>query len=225
MRTLFTFLALVCSYATFAQGSIKITGTVIDSAASKPVEFATVALVDPASGKAIDGTICDEKGEFTINKVVPGSYSLTITFIGFETKTVTVKAADKNVSLGRIIISPTQQVLKEVTIEGQRALIEERVDRMIYNAENDATAKGGDASDVLKRVPLLTVDLDGNVSLRGNSNITVLINNKPSTIVASSVADALRQNTMQKALPVSSTSLPRKTTSRDLPWVLTQAWA
>lgn len=194
MRTLFTFLTLVCSYVAWAQGNAKISGTVTDAAAGTPVEFATVALVDPASGKAIDGTICDDKGEFSINKVAPGSYSLTITFIGFETKTVTVKVEDKkDVNLGKIGINPVAQQLKEVTVEGQRALIEEKVDRMVYNAENDATTKGGDASDVLKRVPLLTVDLDGNVSLRGNSNIMVLINNKPSTIVASSVADALKQ--------------------------------
>lgn len=72
-------------------------------------------------------------------------------------------------------------------------MIEERVDRTIYNAENDATTRGGDATDVLKRVPMLSVDLDGNVSLRGNQNIMVLINNKPSTIMASSIADALKQ--------------------------------
>ena len=78
-------------------------------------------------------------------------------------------------------------------MEGQKELVEERVDRTIYNAENDQTTRGGDATDVLKRVPMLTVDMDGNVSLRGSSNIMVLVNNKPSTIMASSVADALKQ--------------------------------
>lgn len=194
MRTLFTLLAVACSYVVMAQGNAKITGTVNDSTSNKAVEFATVALVDPATGKAVDGAICDDKGKFTISKVEDGNYNVTVTFIGFEAKTIPVKVNDKkDIDLGTIIISPTQQLLKEVTIEGQRAIIEERVDRTIYNAENDATAKGGDATDVLKRVPLLSVDIDGNVSLRGNSNITVLINNKPSTIVASSVADALKQ--------------------------------
>ena len=84
-------------------------------------------------------------------------------------------------------------MLSEVVVEGQKVLIEERVDRTIYNAENDETTRGGDATDVLKRVPMLSVDLDGNVSLRGSQNVTVLINNKPSTIMASSIADALRQ--------------------------------
>jgi outer membrane receptor protein involved in Fe transport len=185
---------LACSVTAFAQGNSKISGTISDSTSNKPVEFATIALNDPTTNKPIDGTIADEQGKFTITKVADGNYILSITFIGFNTKTVLVTVGDKKeIDLGTIQISPTAQVLKEVTVEGERALIEERVDRTIYNAENDQTAKGGDATDVLKRVPLLTVDMDGNVSLRGNQNITVLINNKPSTIVASSVADALKQ--------------------------------
>jgi outer membrane receptor protein involved in Fe transport len=198
MKTLFTLCAVACSLvlsaANYNEVNSKITGVVIDSVTSKPVEFATVALVD-ATGKTLDGTVCDDNGKFEIHKVAPGSYTIKITFVGFDTKEIAVKIEDKkdNTDLGKIIISPTAQVLKEVTIEGEKSIIEERVDRTVYNAENDMTAKGGDATDVLKRVPMLSVDLDGNVSLRGNQNILVLINNKPSTIVASSVADALKQ--------------------------------
>jgi outer membrane receptor protein involved in Fe transport len=177
------------------EGSAKITGTITDSLTQKPVEFANVALTPSDSNTPVDGTMCDENGKFTINKVAMGSWKVVITFIGFETKTISVKINDRNqdLDLGRIFISPTEQVLKEVTVEGQKAIIEERVDRTVYNAENDATTKGGDATDVLKRVPMLSVDLDGNVSLRGNQNIMVLINNKPSTIMASSISDALKQ--------------------------------
>lgn len=194
MRKLFTLLAFVGSLTAFAQGNSRITGTVSDSTSSKPVEFATIALNDPTTNKPVDGTIADDQGKFTLTKVADGNYIISITFIGFDTKTIPVRVGDKKeIDLGTIKISPVAQQLREVTVEGERALIEERVDRTIYNAENDQTAKGGDATDVLKRVPLLTVDMDGNVSLRGNQNITVLINNKPSTIVASSVADALKQ--------------------------------
>lgn len=194
MRTLFTIIAVACGFMAFAQGNLKITGQVIDSASNKSVEFATVALKEPASGKVIDGTVVDANGKFSISKVAPGKYTVSVSFIGYDTKTLNVNIDDKkDADLGKIILSPSAKLLNEVTVEGQKSLIEERVDRTVYNAENDATTKGGDASDVLKRVPLLAVDMDGNVSLRGNSNVTVLINNKPSSILASSIPDALKQ--------------------------------
>lgn len=196
MKIAFTFFAaLFLTAGAYAQGNSKITGTIIDSLTQKPVEFASVALALPRSTTPVDGTVCDDKGQFTLSKVAMGKYQLLISFIGFETRTIEVSIDERNenVDVGRIIISPTPQILEAVTVEGQKALIEERVDRMVYNAENDMTTRGGDATDVLKRVPMLSVDLDGNVSLRGNQNIMVLINNKPSSIVASSVSDALKQ--------------------------------
>jgi outer membrane receptor protein involved in Fe transport len=175
-----------------SKGNHKVSGVIMDAGTRKPVEFATVALAD-ADGKIIDGAVADEKGKFVVGKLAPGSYTVTISFIGYETQSMPVTIDKKDIDLGSIDFKEEASVLNEVVVEGQRALIEERVDRTVYNAENDATTKGGDATDVLRRVPMLNVDLDGNVSLRGNSNILVLINNKPSTITASSVADALKQ--------------------------------
>jgi outer membrane receptor protein involved in Fe transport len=174
----------------------KITGVVLDAETQKPVEFATVALTPVDSEKPLDGTVCDDKGKFTITKVAEGTYNLVISFIGYETQTIkNVSVPDKKdeVNVGVIKLSTGAKVLNEVVVEGQKALIEERVDRTVYNAENDQTARGGDATDVLKKVPMLSVDLDGNVSMRGSANVLVLINNKPSTIMASSIADALKQ--------------------------------
>jgi len=173
----------------------KITGIVQDSTNKQGVEFATVALLDPATQKPLNGEVCDDKGKFTLSKIPTGNYIVSVSFIGYGTKNIKVLLTDKKneVNLGNIILSPSAKLLKAVEIVGQRPLIEEKVDRTIYNAENDATAKGGDATDVLRRVPLLTVDMDGNVSLRGSQNIKVLINNKPSTITASSISDALKQ--------------------------------
>ena len=177
------------------KGSGKITGYVIDSSVTKAVEFASVALISKATNKPIDGTVCDEKGKFTLTKVPTGDYVVSVSFLGFQAKRFNVSIVAKNdaIDLGVIKLSPSSQVLNEVVVEGQRALMEDKVDRMVYNAEKDATNKGGDATDVLKKVPSLSVDLDGNVSLRGSSSVKVLINNKPSTIVASSIADALKQ--------------------------------
>src|SRR5690606_33100800 len=120
--------------------------------------------------------------------------NLVISFIGYDPHEIPVEIRNgNNIDVGEVKLSVKTEILEAVTVEGQKVLIEERVDRTIYNAENDATTRGGDATDVLKRVPMLSVDFDGNVSLRGSQNILVLINNKPSTIMASSVADALKQ--------------------------------
>ncbi|HZY78233.1 MAG TPA: TonB-dependent receptor [Cyclobacteriaceae bacterium] len=198
-HTLFTITLVLVSAATFAQvqkeGNGKITGTVLDAQSGEPVEFATVAVKDPATGKPIDGTVCDDKGKFSVTKVPNGTFKVEISFIGYETYSQDVAISDRRatVDMGTLKIGASVTQLNEVVVEGQRSLVEEKVDRMIYNAENDNTTRGGDASDVLRRVPMLSVDMDGNVSLRGNQNIRVLINNKPSTITASSVADALKQ--------------------------------
>jgi outer membrane receptor protein involved in Fe transport len=177
------------------KGNGRITGVVMDSLDNVPVQFATVALTNRETNKPIDGTVADEKGKFTLTKVPAGQFDVVISFVGYMTKTfrVNVTANGNEINLGIIKFSFGAEFLKDIVVEGQRNLFEEKVDRTVYNAENDNTTKGGDATDVMRRVPMLSVDLDGNVSMRGNSNVRVLINNKPSTIMASSVADALKQ--------------------------------
>jgi outer membrane receptor protein involved in Fe transport len=178
------------------RGSAKITGIVADSVTGKPVEFASIALIDPATKKPLDGAAADDKGKFTVSRVVVGQFNLLISFVGYKTRTVTnvkIERRGQDLNLGTITLTPDVRTLNEVNVTGVASLVEEKVDRLVYNAEKDITVKGGDATDVMRKVPLLSVDLDGNVSLRGSSNVRVLINNKPSTIVASSVADALKQ--------------------------------
>ncbi|GAB3999339.1 outer membrane beta-barrel family protein [Spirosoma daeguense] len=177
------------------KGNGKISGTLVDSLSGKPVEFATVALISTKTNKPVDGTTSDAKGNFTMSKLAPGDYRLQYSFIGYKNSDSKAFKVEKGTDLkmGSVKMSPDIRTLSEVNVVGQAALIEEKVDRLVFNADKDIATKGGDASDILKRVPMLSVDLDGNVSLRGSSNIRVLINNKPSTIVAASVADALKQ--------------------------------
>ncbi len=178
------------------KGNSKITGTVLDSATKQPVEFATVALLDKKTGKPIDGTITNDKGQFTISKVGAGTYKLAVSFVGYQTITldnVTVANDRATVNLANIVLPAEVKLLNEIEIVDQKDLVEDKIDRITYNAEKDVTNAGSDATEVLRKVPLLSVDLDGNVQLRGSSNVQVLINNKPSTIIAASVADALRQ--------------------------------
>lgn len=169
-----------------------ITGTVLDATDGSPVAYATVSLYEAEA--LINGTITDEEGRFVIDGVKNGAYRVEITFIGYEmiAKNDVVVKGGGATDLGTLQLGTSAEMLDEVVVTGQRALIEEKVDRLVYNAEQDQLSRGGDAADVLRKVPLLQVDLDGNVSLRGNSNIRVLINNKPSTIIAGSVADAMK---------------------------------
>ena len=175
-------------------GGSKISGYVIDSAFTKAVEFASIALFSKSANKIIDGTVADEKGMFMMSKISAGEYRLTVSFVGFTNKSLDIIVENgQDLDLGVINLSSSVKTLDEVVVTGQKALVEEKVDRLVYNADRDLSSKGGDASDVLKKVPMLSVDLEGNVSLQGATNIRVLINNKPSSIMAGTVADALKQ--------------------------------
>lgn len=178
-----------------AKGNAKISGYIVDSTLTKAVEFASIALYNTGTNKLVDGTVADEKGKFTIPRVAPGTYKLLISFLGFTDKTVAnvVITKGQTKDMGVIQLSASVRTLNEVTVAGKKALVEDRVDRLVYNADIDLAAKGGDATDILKKVPMLSVDLSGNVSLQGSANVRVLINNKPSSILAGNVADALRQ--------------------------------
>jgi outer membrane receptor protein involved in Fe transport len=177
------------------KGKGRIVGTLKDSVTGETVQYATISLNITSTQIPVNGTVTDEKGKFSIAKIEPGDYTIVISFLGYKDKVINnLSITDKSdTDLGTLRLSPSVFNLKEVTVSGERALIEEKVDRTVYNAENDASNRGGDATDVLRKVPMLSVDMDGNVSLRGNQNLRVLINNKPSAIAANSVADALKQ--------------------------------
>jgi outer membrane receptor protein involved in Fe transport len=177
------------------KGNAKVTGVVVDAETKQVVEFATVALINKATDKPIDGTTTNEKGVFTISKVAAGTYKVAVSFVGYQTKTIDEVSvpAKGEVNLGTIALPADVKMLKDVEVVDQKDLVEDKIDRIVYNAEKDATNAGGNAGDVLRKVPMLSVDLDGNVQLRGSSNVRVLINGKPSSIMAGSVADALRQ--------------------------------
>ncbi|GAA0880014.1 outer membrane beta-barrel family protein [Algoriphagus jejuensis] len=173
----------------------RIRGIAKDLKTGEAVGYATAALYKKGTEVSTSGAVADGDGVFYITGYEVGEYELHLTFLGYETakRTVNINSLSSEINLGEIGMTDEGVALEEVTVQGQRELIEERVDRTIYKAENDKTTAGGDGTDVLRRVPMLSVDLDGNVSLRGSSNILVLINNRPSAIAASSISDALKQ--------------------------------
>ncbi|QPH41259.1 TonB-dependent receptor domain-containing protein [Pedobacter endophyticus] len=171
----------------------RISAVILDSLTKKPVDYATVSLIKVKDNKPVNGSVTDPSGKTTIQNVAPDEYKLRVGFIGYVTKTVlvTTTPAKPDNNLGTIYLSPNENTLADVQVEGTKAVIENKIDRMVYNAEADGTNAGGDATDVMRKVPMLSVDIDGNVQLRGGA-VRVLINGKPSGTMASSVADALK---------------------------------
>src|SRR5690606_38493930 len=173
----------------------KITGTVIDSLTGQPIGYATLSITKKGSKIILDGILSQEDGSFTFSEVKTGSYDITVSFLGYEDKKLekvetTLKSPD--IHLDKIILSPSTVLLEAVEITEDKALIENKIDKLVFNAENDASIAGGDATDVLRKVPMLSVDLNGNVSLRGSQNVRILINGKPSGMFSGNVADALK---------------------------------
>lgn len=171
-----------------------VSGKIFDSSTKQPLQYSTVSLIDKATGKTVNGSIADEHGSFSIVNLAFGSYKVSVTFLGYEEKTIDSINLNKNktsYNLGSIYLSSSTHALEGVTVTGDKPVIENKIDKVVYNVANDVTSQGGLATDVLKKVPNVTVDLEGNVELQGNSNIKFLINGKPSSIFGGSVADAL----------------------------------
>ncbi|GAB3721340.1 TonB-dependent receptor domain-containing protein [Spirosoma lituiforme] len=194
-----------------SQSAGQLNGIVLDSVTRQPVPFATVALLT-AAGAVLTGKTTSESGSFAFSGVLPGSYSLRLTFIGYQSRTVdalTLTAQKPVLQLGTLLLRPESRQLSEVVITGQKALIEEKSDRLVYNAANDLTNKGGTAVDVLRKAPMLTVDVTGNVQLRGSSNLKVLLNGRPSGLLARNLSEALKMipaNTIQSVEVITSPS-------------------
>lgn len=170
-------------------------GTVQDSMFSTGIGQAIVSLVNSETGKIEDGTLTDSLGNFILNVKNEGEYLIKITAINYQPfKSTKVKLNDSFpvINLGIIPLVLIPQLLKEAVITGNKPLIENKIDKLVYNASQDISSKGGSATDLLRKVPMVEVDLDGNVSIRGSQNIRVLIDGKPSGIVSASIRDALR---------------------------------
>ena len=173
----------------------KITGELIDSLTNEKIGFATVTLKRAGKERVQNGSLTEDNGKFKLAELKMGKYDVYISFIGYNEKVLrnielTGKSPDHNE--GIILLSPSNTQLEEVEITAERALFENKVDKIVFNAEDDSSITGGDATDVLRKVPTLSVDLEGNVSLRGSQNVRILINGKPSGMFSSNVADALK---------------------------------
>ncbi len=190
-----TFVAAFSQTKETAKANAEITGKVIDSITQNPLEFATITLYKQNDKKAINGSITDNSGKFTVTNVAEGSYKVVIDFIGYDPSTVSnvaINQKHEKIDLNTIILHKKTQTLQGVTVTTHGRVIENKIDKLVFNAERDITSQTGVATDVLKKVPQVSVDVDGNVELAGSSSIRFLINGKPSTLYGSSISDVLQ---------------------------------
>ena len=169
---------------------VKVSGKVIDKVTNQPLEYTTITLQNVAQSSDITGGITNNKGEFEF-AVNPGIYDIKIEFISYKPMEIKQKNIQTALNLGIISLSADVTQLNEIVIRNEKTTVEIKLDKKVYNVGNDIMVKGGTVSDVLDNIPSVSVDADGAVSLRGNADVRILIDGKPSNAI--NIAEALRQ--------------------------------
>ena len=175
-----------------ARPKILLSGKVIDEETKQPLEYATITLKNPRFPDRLQGGITDAEGNFKF-EVFPGRYTITTEYISFESNVNEGVILRETTDLGTIALGISVDALDEVELVAERTEVEIRLDKRVYNVGRDITVRGGSVSDVMDNIPSVSVDVEGNISLRGNDNVRILINGKPSGLVGLSGPDALRQ--------------------------------
>lgn len=189
---LFLFLLNFLTLSAQAQTSGTIQGSVIDSAAKTPVDYMTIAI--KKDKEVIKTVVTDASGKFSFNKIAEGKYTLTAMAVGYKTKDIAIEITEKNntVNTGSLFVVAQNNNLQEVSVSADRPIIKQEADRITYDIQADPENKIMTALDMMRKVPLLSLDADENIKLKGSGNYKILINGKPSSMVARSPTDVLR---------------------------------
>lgn len=197
--TWFSFFSLNCLIAqdrpNFSSIECEVTGKVVDEQTQKPMPYTNITLIRMKDSTIAGGTITDDNGFFKLEKLRPGMYIVKIQFIGYERFITTIRLHPQTpiANLGTIQLKPAVTQLSEVEIIGEKPLVEFQLDKKIINVDKNIVTTGGNAVDVLRNTPSVEVDMDGNVLLRGSTNVNILIDGKPSTLVAGDKSTILEQ--------------------------------
>lgn len=177
----------------FAQSAdYTISGKVIDNDLEVPLEYATVSITDVNDPSKVTGGVTDIDGNFAI-EVAKGTYKIEVEFISYESKIFNNRTVNSDLNLGTIALGVSSASLDEVVVRAETTQVDVRLDKKIYNIGKDLTTAGGTVSDALNNVPSVSVDVEGGISLRGNENVRILINGKPSAMAGFGSTDVLSQ--------------------------------
>ena len=171
---------------------VLVSGKIIEIETNLPLEYATITFFSKVENKMKGGGITDPDGNFSIS-IPQGTYDVSVEYFSFENITRLNVNFNQDTNLGTLKMNSNLQALDVVDIIAEKTTVEIKLDKKIYNVGRDLTVRGGSVSDVLDNVPSVSVDIEGNVALRGNGNVRILINGKPSGLVGLNSTDALRQ--------------------------------
>lgn len=183
---------LLISYSGIAQmAKVTVTGKIYEKSTNTPLEYATIVLKNVDKPEIVTGGVTDENGNFNVD-VVKGTYNISYEFISLKTIIVNNRDINSDTNLGTVFLEPDVSQLKEVVLVSEVSSVEFKLDKRVYNVGQDMIVKGGTISDVLDNVPSVTVDPDGTIALRGNENVKILIDGRPSGLAGINIADALK---------------------------------
>ena len=170
---------------------VSVSGHIIEEESNLPLEYATITFIDNA-GKIVAGGITDSRGSYSI-KVPPGVYTVQFEFISYKTQKLANQKLFGNTKLPTVSMALDTANLGEVVVRAETTEVQIRLDKKIYNIGKDLTTSGANVGDALNNIPSVTVDVEGAISLRGNENVRILINGKPSAIAGFGSTEALQQ--------------------------------
>ncbi|NDV47069.1 TonB-dependent receptor [Paludibacter sp. 221] len=190
-KTVFTLLLSVLFIPLFA--SYNLSGKVVDSQTSQPIDFANIALYKQGSETPWAGVVTDENGVFEITAIESGKYTMRISFVGYNAYSRNFTVSDKDLNFSIIRLTEDSNVLTEVEVVGQGSQMRFEIDRKVFSVDQNIASAGGSATEVLENIPSVEVDQEGNISLRNNESVEVWINGKPSGLTAENRAQILQQ--------------------------------
>ncbi len=182
----------ICVSELYSQSSI--TGIVVDKTSKANIEFANVQLLSMSDTSVVKSTVTGKQGKFSINGFVAGKYVLQSSFIGYEKNRLAITVSkNQKLNVGLIELAFVSGTTKEVTVTTKRSMLNTGIDRKVYDVSQDIMAQSGAASDILRNIPSVEVDIEGNLSLRGSGDVMILINGRPSPLMGKTRAEVLQQ--------------------------------
>ena len=198
------FLLILCfglfTSTAFAQNTSFIRGKLVDSLTAEPLLYASIQITAKQSNQVVKGSLSDDKGIFRFDALKKETYLIRVEYLGYKSKIIEINLDNSNqtLDLGAIGLIPLSQLLESVTIAGQKPTVVTTLEKQVFKAEQFEVAKGGTATDVLRNIPSISVNAEGEITMRGSKGFLVLVNGKPSQVDAATLLAQIPANTIEK---------------------------